>query len=452
MFANILIANRGAVASRIMRSCRKLGIGASVVYSPADATLPYVGEADNAIPIGESPAQRSYLDQDLIIAAARKAKADAIHPGYGFLSENPGFARKVEAAGMTFIGPSATMIEDMGEKTRARAIMREHGMPMAPSSELLSGAEEAGRAAARLGYPVLVKPANGGGGIGMIAARNADELKPAIEKAAALALRAFGDAKVYLERLVERPRHIEFQIAADKHGHACHLFERDCSIQRRHQKVIEETPAPALPRPDIEAVAEKVAAIVAGLGYSTVGTVEMLYEPQNGFAFLEMNTRLQVEHAITEAVTGTDLVEAQIRLAAGERLSDVIAAPLAVAGHAIEARVYAEDPIRFLPSPGTLAAFDLPSGDGIRVETGYAQGCTVTPFYDPLLAKVIAHGANRTAALERLSDALRRTTISGVRHNIPFLLRVLDNARFRDGDLDTGLTGEILSTPLKAAS
>jgi acetyl-CoA carboxylase biotin carboxylase subunit len=453
MFRNILIANRGAITSRILRACHELGVEATVVYSPADADLPYVKRANRAIAIGEAPAARSYLDQNLILDAAREAGADAVHPGYGFLSENPRFAEAVTGAGLTFIGPRASVIENMGEKTRARALMRQHGMPMARNSEPLPDEESAILAAGRqIGFPLLVKPANGGGGIGMIAARQSGDLVAAVAKARTAAQRAFGDSSVYVEQFLERPRHIEFQVVADRYGNVCHLYERDCSIQRRHQKVIEEAPAPGLRRGEVEAMAAQIVPIIAALGYSTIGTVEMLYEPSAGFLFLEMNTRLQVEHAVTEEVTGIDLVQAQIRLAAGEKLADVIPQQPRLDGHAIEARIYAEDPVRFLPSPGPLTEFEIPGGEGIRVETGFAAGCTISPYYDPMIAKVIARAPDRITAIRRLASALGDTKIAGVRTNIPFLLRVLDDERFLNGHVHTALTGDILSTTARAAS
>ena len=453
MFQNILIANRGAIAARVLRACHALGADTTIVYSPVDADLPYVKQATHAIAIGEAPAARSYLDQGLILDAAREAGSDAVHPGYGFLSENPRFATAVADAGLTFIGPKASVIECMGEKTQARALMRKHGMPMARNSEPLPDEEAAILAAGeQIGFPLLVKPANGGGGIGMIAARSSEELVAAVTKARAASQRAFGDTSVYVEQLLERPRHIEFQIAADRYGNVCHLFERDCSVQRRHQKVIEEAPAPGLSRAVVDAMAARIVPIIAALGYSTIGTVEMLYEPSAGFLFLEMNTRLQVEHAVTEQVTGIDLVQAQIRLAAGEKLAEVIPEQPRLNGHAIEARIYAEDPLRFLPSPGPLTQFEIPYGDGIRVETGFCAGSTISPYYDPMIGKVIAHGPDRMTAISRLAAALNKTCISGVRTNIPFLLRVIEDERFCKGHVHTALTGDILSTFTRGVS
>lgn len=443
-FAKVLVANRGAVAVRIIRALKQLGVRSVAVYSEADAQAPHVAEADEAHAIGPAPARDSYLNQDRVLEVAARCSADALHPGYGFLSENAGFARRVTAAGLTFIGPSARWIEAMGEKTRARALMAERGLPVAAGSGLLP-ADPAGIAAAgaRIGYPVLVKPAAGGGGIGMIAARDEATLLAAVERSRSMASRSFADAEVYLERLAERPRHVEFQMLGDRHGQVRHLFERDCSVQRRHQKVIEEAPAPKLPRARLEGLAAETAAVLAGLGYDNIGTVEMLLGADGGFHFLEMNTRLQVEHAVTEMVTGLDLVAAMIRVAAGARLQDVLPAEIAVHGHAIEARVYAEDPRTFFPSPGPLALFrPPPEVPGLRVETGYREGMAVTPHYDPLLAKVIVHAPTRDAAIADLAEALGRFEVAGLKTNLPFLLRVLASDPFRAGEVHTGLAQE----------
>ena len=443
MFKRVLIANRGAVAARILRCLHEMNIEAVVVHSPVDADLPYVAQADAAVALAGNRPAESYLDQDAIIAAARQTGADAIHPGYGFLSENAAFARRVEAEGIAFIGPSADSIEAMGEKTAARRRMAEAGLPMVPSSALLGDDEAATLGAAdAIGYPLLVKPANGGGGIGMMPVRDRSELLEAVQRARTISARAFADVDIYLERLLEQPRHIEFQIAADAHGAVKHLFERDCSLQRRHQKVIEEAGAPGIPRAELNAMAERVAAAVGRVGYRTIGTVEMLHHPDTGFSFLEMNTRLQVEHGVTEEVTGIDLVATQIRLAAGAPLGETLALAPSMNGHAIEARIYAEDPMRFLPSPGRLERFRMPA-DGVRVETGYAEGCTVSPFYDPMVAKVIAHGADRTEAIERLLSALRSTEIAGIKTNLPSLISALDSPRFRGGAVHTGVFTEI---------
>ncbi|MCC7273500.1 MAG: ATP-grasp domain-containing protein [Alphaproteobacteria bacterium] len=442
MFGKVLVANRSAVAARVLRALDGLGVPSVAVYSDADAAAPYLAVAGEAVRIGEGPARQSYLDQDRVIEAALASGCDAVHPGYGFLAENAGFARRVTAAGMTFIGPAPRFIDAMGHKTRARELARELGLPVAAGSGVLPADREAARAAARdIGYPVMVKPAAGGGGIGMIAARDEDALAAAVEKASSLAARGFGNGEVYLERLLDRPRHIEFQVLGDRHGDIRHLFERDCSVQRRNQKILEEAPAPG-PADGVDALAGRVADGLRRLGYDNIGTVEMLMAADGTFTFLEMNTRLQVEHGVTEAITGIDLVAAQIRSAAGEKLSAILPAEIARAGHAIEARICAEDPVRFFPSAGRLDVFRLPAD--ARVETGYAEGGTVTPFYDSLLAKIIAHGPTRADATARLVAALEATEIVGVKTNVPALLRLLRSQAHRDGRLHTGLVPEVL--------
>lgn len=444
MFHKVLVANRGAIAARVLRALRTLGIRSVAVYSEADAGLPYLAQADETVCIGAAEPRASYLNQEALLHAIRSTGADGVHPGYGFLSENPDFARRVGEAGATFIGPSPQWIEAMGHKTRARELMARHGLPMAPSSGLLSGdPADALRAAQDIGFPVLVKPACGGGGIGMLAAANAEELRSAIERAGTLAARSFGSAELYLEQLIQSPRHIEFQVLADRHGAVQHLFERDCSVQRRHQKVIEESPAPLLPRALVGAAADRMVEVLRSLRYDVIGTLETLYGGQADFQFLEMNTRLQVEHAVTEEITGIDLVAAQVRLAAGLPLASVLPERIAVHGHAIEVRIYAEDPVRFFPSPGTLRTLELPSGEGIRVETGYAAGAVITPHYDPMIAKLIVHADTREAAIDRLLQAVDACVIEGVKHNLPFVRRVLDSPEFRAGHVHTGLAAEI---------
>jgi len=443
----ILIANRGAVAARVARAVHEMGLRSVVVYSEADRDLPYVQMADEAYCIGPAPAAQSYLDQAALLDVLARTGADAVHPGYGFLSENAGFARAVDAAGAVFIGPAARWIEAMGHKTRARELMARHGMPMCKSSAVL-GEDEAGvlAAAREVGYPVMVKPA-----VGMIAAAGEAELLAAVARARSLAARSFGNGDIYLEQLFEQPRHIEFQILADRHGNARHLYERDCSVQRRHQKVIEEARAPRVPTAETQALGERIAALLAELGYDVIGTVEMLRDQQGRYSFLEMNTRLQVEHAVTEAITGLDLVQAQIRLAAGERLDRVVPADLQPSGHAIELRVYAEDPVRFIPSPGTLAVFELPQGPGVRTETGYRAGNAVSPHYDPMIAKIIVHGADRAQAIARAEQALADTEIAGVKTNLPFLARALAFEPWRQGRLHTGIVARTLAEPAPAA-
>ncbi|MDF3835027.1 biotin carboxylase N-terminal domain-containing protein [Cupriavidus basilensis] len=449
----VLVANRGAVAARIIRALRALGLESVAVYSDADAGLPYLREADVALRLGEAPPLASYLDQDKLLEAARASGADAVHPGYGFLSENAAFAERVEAAGLCFIGPSPHWIRRLGHKTEARSFMAAQGMPLAPSSGVLpDDMDTVAAAAARIGYPVLIKPAGGGGGIGMVPVRDAAALAAAWQQARSVAQRSFGQAELYLEKLVEQPRHIEFQVLADRHGGVRILWERDCSVQRRHQKVIEEARAHGLDRAEVEAMAAQLSALLSGIGYDVIGTVEMLHTPAAGFVFLEMNTRLQVEHAVTEQIAGVDIVAAQIRLARGERIGDVLPActgGVPAQGHAIEARVYAEDPVRFFPSPGPLEVFRPPQGEGVRVETGYAEGCRVTPYYDPMLAKVIATGAGRDEAIARLRAALEGFAITGVKTNIPFILRVLAHPDFLAGRIDTALVQRVLAAPAR---
>jgi acetyl-CoA carboxylase biotin carboxylase subunit len=445
MFDKVVVANRGAVASRVLRALGEMGVRSVAVYSEADAHAPYLELASETYAIGPAAPRESYLDQEALIAVLRKARADALHPGYGFLSENAQFARRVEQAGARFIGPAPHLIELMGHKTRAREFAAGRGLPVFEGSAVLPAEQSAALAAARaIGFPVLVKPAGGGGGIGMLPARNERELAAALERSRSMAARSFGTAEVYLERLIERPRHVEFQVLGDRHGDAAHLFERDCSTQRRNQKLIEEAPAPALAREQVEGLAERIAAIVRELGYDNIGTVEMLMDEAGAFGFLEMNTRLQVEHGVTEEVTGVDLVKAQIRCAAGEPLAAVLPPRIALRGHAIEARVYAEDPKNFFPSPGKLEVFRPPHGAAVRVETGYAEGQVVTPHYDPLLAKVIVRGETREQAIGGLLEALQAFEIGGVKSNIPALRAVLGSEPFRAGRVHTGLVPEVL--------
>ncbi len=447
MFNKVLVANRGAVAARVLRALNEMGVKSVAVYSEADAGAPYLDMAGETYAIGPSPARESYLNQDTILEVLKSSGADGLHPGYGFLSENAGFAQRVLDAGVGFIGPSPKWIDAMGHKTRARELAAQHGMPMSQGSGVLPAEPEAMLAAARaIGYPVLVKPAGGGGGIGMLPAQDETQLVAAVERSRSMAARGFGNAEVYLERLLPKPRHVEFQILGDRHGGAVHLFERDCSTQRRNQKVIEEAPAPGIARHDVEALADKIAAIMRELGYDNIGTVEMLMGADGAFNFLEMNTRLQVEHGVTEAVTGVDLVHAQIRSSAGDKLSEILPAKIEVRGHSIQARVYAEDPRSFFPSPGRLTVFRAPRDRSVRVETGFAEGRDVTPHYDPLIAKVIVHGETRAAAIDRLIAALDAFEIQGLKHNIPAVLEVLRSEPFRTGAVHTGLIPEVLGT------
>jgi len=440
-----MVANRGAVAARVLRALNEMGIRSVAVYSEADAGAPYLEMAGETHAIGPAPARASYLDQNTLIEVLRKSHADGLHPGYGFLSENAAFAQRVTETGARFIGPSPRWIEAMGHKTRARELAASHGMPMAKGSGVLPADSTAILAAARaIGFPVLVKPAGGGGGIGMLPAKDEGELLAAVERSRSMADRGFGNSEVYLERLIERPRHVEFQVLGDAHGNAAHLFERDCSTQRRNQKVIEEAPAPGITRERAGAVAGQVAGIMRKIGYDNIGTVEMLMGADGSFSFLEMNTRLQVEHGVTEEVTGVDLVKAQIRSAAGEKLYSILPEPIEVKGHAIQARVYAEDPKNFFPSPGKLKIFRPPQDPRIRIETGYAEGRDVTPHYDPMIAKVIVRGETRERAGDGLIEALEAFEIQGIKHNIPAVLAVLRSEPFRAGRVHTGLIPEVL--------
>ncbi len=448
----LLIANRGEIALRIIRACRELGIEAVAVYSDADMRAPHVLAADAALRIGPAAAAESYLNIRAVIDAAVQAKADAVHPGYGFLSERSAFAAACEEAGLTFVGPPAEAIERMGSKIAARALMQKAGVPVVPG-RTPADQTDAGIAAAAndIGLPVLIKASAGGGGKGMRAARDAAALAEAIPAARRESEAAFGDGTLYIERLIERPRHIEVQIFADSHDNVVHLFERECSIQRRHQKIIEESPSMAL-TPGLRAQMGKAAVAAArGVGYRNAGTVEFLLEGKGewaSFYFLEMNTRLQVEHPVTELVTGTDLVRAQLQVAMGEPLAWTQDA-LDQRGHAIECRVYAEDPANgFLPQAGTLQLYREPSGPGIRVDSGVAEGTEVPVQYDPMLAKLIAFGGDRNAAIGRAVAALRAFPILGVRTNVAFLINVLQHPLFVAGELHTGFVDEHLAALL----
>jgi acetyl-CoA carboxylase biotin carboxylase subunit len=440
----VLVANRGEIARRVIKTARRLGIRAVAVYSDADADLPYVREADEALYIGPSQPARSYLDAAALIEAARKTGAAAVHPGYGFLAENADFARRVIEAGLTWVGPGPGAIEQMGDKIRARNLMEQAGVPVSPGTrEPVTEVANAVTEAERIGYPVMVKAAGGGGGIGMGAAADEAGLRSAFETARSRAERFFGSPAILLERYVERARHVEVQILGLADGRVLALGERDCSVQRRHQKVAEETPSPGVSASLRERML--AAAVKAGeaVGYRGAGTVECLVDADAGsFVFLEMNTRLQVEHPVTELVTGIDLVEQQFRIAAGEPPSFDPAA-IHPAGHALELRIYAEDPVRFLPGPGTISEWDEPAGDGVRVDAGYQAGNTVTPFYDPLLAKLCVHGADRAQALERARDAVAAFRIAGPKTNLAFHADLLASPDFVSGDYDTSLVSKL---------
>jgi acetyl-CoA carboxylase, biotin carboxylase subunit len=448
MLESVLVANRGEIARRVIRTVRAMGIRSIAVYSEADAGLPFVREADEAILLGPPPPARSYLDIEAVIGAARRAGASAIHPGYGFLAENPAFAARVIAEGLTWIGPPPSAIGQMGDKINARNLMEQAGVPVAagsrePVTDVAAALAEAGR----IGYPVMVKAAAGGGGIGMSAAADATELRSSFETARSRAERFFGSPAILLERYITRARHVEVQILGLSDGRVVALGERDCSAQRRHQKVAEEAPSPGI----TPALRDRMlaAAVLAGraVGYRGAGTVECLVDTAaHDFVFLEMNTRLQVEHPVTELVTGIDLVEQQLLIAAGQPVSfDPLA--VAVRGHAIELRVYAEDPCRFLPSPGVITEWAEPAGPGIRVDAGYAAGNEVTTFYDPLLAKLCVHGASREEALALAADAVSAFVITGPKTNLPFLAELLASAEFASGAYDTSVIARLRPAP-----
>ena len=432
----LLVANRGEIARRIFRTARRMGIATVAVYSDADASLPFVREADLALRLGPAPASASYLDIERVLAAARESEADLIHPGYGFLAESPAFANAVDAAGLRFVGPSAKVMSALGDKANAKDIARRAGVPTLPGHASEDQRDETFIAAAkRIGYPVIVKPIAGGGGIGMQRVRDESSLRDALAKARRIAAASFGDERLMLERLVEHPRHVEVQILADTHGQTVALGERDCSAQRRYQKVLEETPAPSLDDDQRKAMSDAAIAVAREAHYTSAGTVEFAVDERGDFFFLEVNARLQVEHPVTELVWGVDLVEQQMRIAQGDRLSLGEPAPR---GHAIEVRLYAEDvDAGFLPSTGQLLHFRVP--DGIRVDAGYDEGCEITRHYDPLLAKLIAHGPHRKLALAKLDEALAQTEALGVRTNLPFLRGLVAHPDVQRGRVDTEL-------------
>jgi len=429
----VLIANRGEIARRIIRSCRKQGISTVAVYSEADKSMPFVREADEAIHIGPPPVPQSYLNIEAILAAAKETGADAIHPGYGLLSENAAFAKRCLEAGLTFIGPTPEVIADMGDKVTARKIMRDAGVPVVPGFEgKMETAEEAISQAAQMGYPVMLKASAGGGGIGMQVVHNDEELRQAFQSARGRAKAYFGNDTMFLEKYVENPHHIEVQIVADNHGNVLHLLERECSIQRRHQKVLEESPSPFLDQTTREQICQAAVQAAKAVNYTGVGTVEFIMDDQKRFYFLEMNTRLQVEHPVTEEMTGLDLVSMQLDVAAGAVL-ELKQEDVKALRHAIECRIYAEDPVTFLPSPGTIADYVPPKMEHVRIDDAVEAGTQVTPFYDPMIAKLIVSGTTRAEAIARAIEALQQYEISGIKTNLPFLLEVLHDEDFQQG-------------------
>jgi acetyl-CoA carboxylase biotin carboxylase subunit len=447
MFRKILVANRGEIALRIICACKELGIRTVAVYSEADRNALHVRFADEAVCIGPPRATDSYLNIPHVISAAEITDVDAIHPGYGFLSENATFAEVCEASHITFLGPGPEVIRLMGEKDRARREMAAAGLPVVPGSPGAVADEDAAQTAAvEIGFPLIIKAVAGGGGRGMRIVRNRAEMAPAFRTARHEAEQSFGVPAVYLERFIERPRHIEFQVLGDRHGRVIHLGERECSIQRRHQKLIEESPSTALGPGRREELGARVVAALEKVGYTSAGTVEFLMDEDGSFYFIEMNTRIQVEHPVTEMVTGVDLIKAQIRLADGERLSEVVPS-VELRGHSIECRVNAEDPETFVPSAGRVTAFHAPGGNGVRVDTAVHSDAVISPYYDSLVAKLIVHGGDRGEAIQRMRRALEMFVVEGIKTTIPLHRKILASPEFQSGKLDTHFVERLLAPP-----
>lgn len=448
MFKKILVANRGEIAVRVITACRKLGIAAVTVHSQADTESPHVLEADESYLIGPPPVAQSYLNMEEIISAAVRCGAEAVHPGYGLLSENPVFARACQKAGLVFIGPPATAISSMGIKTGARRIMQEAGIPVVPGSGPLETPGEAERAAAGIGYPLMIKASAGGGGIGMQLVETPDVLEKSFNTCRGRAQAAFGNPSLYLEKYIKGSRHIEVQIFADKQRNTIHLGERECSIQRRHQKIVEEAPSPLVNNAMREKIGADAVRAARAIAYEGAGTVEFLADGDGRYYFLEMNTRLQVEHPVTEMVTGTDLVVEQIRVASGHPLS-LRQEDICIQGHALECRVYAEDPVTFRPSTGEITAIDIPRGENIRVDSGVRVGYRVTPYYDSLLAKIIVRAGTRQGSLDLMLEVLHRAVIGGVKTNIPLLQEIVAHPEFAAGRIFTGFIDRHISCQRK---
>jgi acetyl-CoA carboxylase biotin carboxylase subunit len=437
MFRKILVANRGEIALRVICACKELGIPTVAVYSEADRNSLHVRFAEEAVCIGPARSSESYLNIPSVISAAEITNVDAIHPGYGFLSENANFAQVCEASHITFIGPPGVVIQLMGEKDRARREMDAAGLPTVPGTAGVIPDEAAlEEAAARIGLPLIIKASAGGGGRGMRVVRSKEELLPAFRTARSEAQQAFGTPDVYAEKFLERPRHIEFQVLGDKHGNVIHLGERECSIQRRHQKLVEESPSPALPAKRREELGAQVVRALERIGYQNAGTVEFLMDEDGSFYFIEMNTRVQVEHPVTEMVTGVDLIKSQIRLAAGEKLSEAVG-KVKFSGHSIECRINAEDPETFVPSAGRITTFQPPGGTGVRVDSAAYADAVIPPYYDSLIAKLIVHGRDREEAISRMRRALEMFVIEGVKTSIPLHRKILADPDFAAGRLDT---------------
>jgi len=447
VFNKILIANRGEIALRVICACKELGIKTVAIYSEADRNSLHVRFADEAVCIGPPKVQESYLNIPAVISAAEIANVDAIHPGYGLLSENANFAEVVETCGMKFIGPTPDVMRLMGEKEKARAAMKAEGVPILPGSEgVLGSAEEALEYARSVGFPVIVKAAHGGGGRGMRVIRNEEELPTSFHAASSEAAAAFGNGDMYMEKFIERPRHIEFQILADEHGNVVSLGERECSIQRRHQKLLEESPSVKMTPELRKDIGEMLSRTLSKIGYHNAGTIEFLMDEDGKLYFIEMNTRIQVEHPVTEMVTDVDLVKSQIMIALGEKMETVLHGPIIHRGHAIECRINAEHPEKFTPSAGKITTFHPPGGTGVRIDTAaYAEG-VIPPYYDSMIAKLIVRGKDRTEAIARMTRALDMFIIEGIHTTIPLHRRILRDADFRAGDFDTKFMERLLGT------
>jgi acetyl-CoA carboxylase biotin carboxylase subunit len=445
MFRKILVANRGEIALRVICACKELGIASVAVYSEADRNSLHVRFADEAVCIGPARSSESYLNIPHVISAAEITNVDAIHPGYGFLSENANFAKVCEASEITFIGPKPEVIEMMGEKDRARREMKSAGLPTIPGSDgVVEGDEQLAKEAQRVGYPLILKASAGGGGRGMRIVRGQDELLSAYQTARNEAQQAFGTPDVYMEKFLEHPRHIEIQVLGDQHGKVVHLGERECTIQRRHQKLIEESPSPVMDAKRRKELGAKVVKALEGIGYTNAGTVEFLMDADGSLYFIEMNTRIQVEHPVTEFVTGVDLVKAQIRIAAGEKLEDA-AGEMSFTGHSIECRINAEDPVTFVPSAGRITTFQAPGGTGVRVDSAVYSDAVIPPYYDSLVAKLIVKGRDRGEAIGRMKRALEMFVIEGIKTSIPLHRRILSHSDFVAGKFDTHFIEKILN-------
>jgi acetyl-CoA carboxylase, biotin carboxylase subunit len=444
LFKKLLVANRGEIAVRIMRTCKELGITTVAIYSEGDQDAPHRQFADEAYLVGGPRVADSYLKIDTIIEVAKKVGVEAIHPGYGLLSENPEFARKCEEEGLIFVGPSPQVIASMGSKIEARKIMKQAGVPVVPGiSTSLTNSEQAVKVAKEIGYPIMLKASSGGGGIGMQIVRNDDEMVKAFEGNQKRAIAFFGNGEMYLEKYIENPRHIEIQLLADNKGNTVYLWERECSIQRRHQKIVEEAPSTFVDYELRKKMGETAVQAAKAIGYKNAGTIEFLVDENKNFYFLEMNTRLQVEHPVTEEITGIDLVEEQLRLEAGGLLR-FSQEQIPLNGHSIEVRIYAEDPKTFYPSPGTITSLSLPEGDKIRHELGVQEQSIVTPYYDPMIAKLIVKGKDRADAIKKLQLALSEYQVGGIKTNIPILREIVEHGAFQSGDTTTNFLANYL--------